>query len=649
MGKTTVAVAVVHRLAQEFGGATCFVDLSQHSESGAVTAAIAAAVGCQAAAGDASSILVTYLSDRRMLLVLDNCEHVIDVVATLAERLFLKAPQLHLLTTTREALRVEGENVHLLAPLESPREGGLLTASEVLACPAVQLFVERATASGHRDPLSDLDAPAVAYICQRLDGIPLAIELAAGRVGAYGVRGTADLLDKRFRLLWQGRRSALPRHQTLQAMLDWSFNLLTASEQLVLSRLSVLVGDFTLDDAVAVAREKPGEAEQAADALSSLVTKSLVWTTERSGLLHYRLLDTTRTYAAVKLTNGGEEQAVARRHALHFARLLQAQPIRAEANDASAPSAHMVGNTRSALEWCFSSGGDAEVGVALAVGAAPLFLSLSLLGECERWCERGLSALSDADRGTGKELELQQALAIAMMFTRGNSDTVRLAIQRGLQLAELLGDARRTTHLLAGLSVFLMRTGEFGAALDCANRLLAVAEAAQDRNSTILAQWMLGASHHLMGDQAAAQHHLEKGFELAPGSGDVPVDAFGYDHRNRALAALARVLWLRGYPERATKTARQAIEEATLRDHPVTVCIAYIIRFQFGCGPATCRAPTTASSARSSTQPSTRSVPTTRSAWRCGERVSFFAANWTPVSSSYEARRRSCTRSATIP
>ena len=576
MGKTTVAVAIIHRLVGEFGGETYFVDLSQHSEPADVTAAIAAAVGCQAAAADPASGLVTYLADRRALLVLDNCEHVIEAMAALSERLFLGTRHLHLLTTTREALRVEGEHVHLLAPLESPREGGVLSASEVMASPAVQLFMDRAAAGGHHDVLNDLDAPIVASICQRLDGLPLAIEFAAGRVGTSGVRGTADLLDKRFRLLWQGRRSALPRHQTLQGLLDWSFNLLTAYEQLVLSRLSIFVGDFTLEDALAVACEKPGDAERVANSVSSLVSKSLIATSQRSKQLHYRLLDTTRTYAAVKLTECGEEQAVARQHALHLARLLQSQPTGPETKEAVTSQASSMGDVRSALDWCFLAEGDPEVAIALAIGAAPLFLRLSLLGECERWCERALSVLPDAERSTARELGLQQALAIAMMFTRGNSDSVYQAIERGLQLAELLGDVQRTVQLLAGMSVFRMRTGDFKEALECANRLIAVASGAEDESSTIMAEWMLGASYHLVGDQAAAQHHCERGFDLAASSGDAPVDAFGYDHRNRALVAFSRILWLRGIPERAKKTARQAIEEATRRNHPVTVCIAYI-------------------------------------------------------------------------
>ena len=177
-----------------------------------------------------------FLADKRMLIVLDNCEHVIEAAAALCERLFRGAPSVHLLTTTREALRVEGENVYLLMPLDSPPDD---TASGVqaLASPAVQLFMKRAASSGYEAELSDTDAPIVAKICRRLDGIALAIELVASRVGTYGIRGTADLLDSGAELFLQGRRSASPRHQTLQAMLDWSFGLLSADEQKIFCKL----------------------------------------------------------------------------------------------------------------------------------------------------------------------------------------------------------------------------------------------------------------------------------------------------------------------------------------------------------------------------------------------------------------------------
>ena len=250
--------------------------------------------------------LLNFIGDRKLLLVLDNCEHVIEVVAALAERVVREASQAHVLTTSREALRAEGEHVYLLHALDCPPEDAKLTAAEALKYPAAQLFMERAAASGYGSELTDADAPRVAKICQRLDGIALAVELAASRAGFHGIRGTEELLDNRFKLLWQGRRTSLPRHQTLNAMLDWSYNLLSEQEKAVLSRLSVFLGDFTLQAACSVASESGAGDAEVIDAIESLIAKSLISLRVIDGSTYYRLLDTTQVYAAEKLANSGE-------------------------------------------------------------------------------------------------------------------------------------------------------------------------------------------------------------------------------------------------------------------------------------------------------------------------------------------------------
>src|SRR3984893_14430541 len=253
VGKTTVAISVAHTLSDGFHDAVFFIDLAALTDPQLVPTAIASALGFMVQTQDPVIGLLTFIGDRKILLVLDNCDHVIGVAAALAERVVSEAPQAHILATSREALRVEGEHVHLLYSLDCPPEDVGSTAMEVLKYPAAQLFMERAAASGHGAELSDIDAPIVARSCRRLDGVALAIELAASRVGSLGIRGTAELLDNRFNLLWHGRRTALPRHETLNAMLDWSYSLLSEREKLVLCGLSVFVGDSTLQAAGSVA------------------------------------------------------------------------------------------------------------------------------------------------------------------------------------------------------------------------------------------------------------------------------------------------------------------------------------------------------------------------------------------------------------
>src|SRR5258707_4632830 len=218
MGKTTVAISIAHALMDDFEGAVFFVDLGALTDPGLVPTAVASALGFMVQAQDPFLSLLAFLGERKVLLVLDNCEHVIDAAAALAEPVVSEAPQANILATSREALRVEGEHVHLLYPLDRPLDEVGLTASAVLKFSAVQLFMERAAASGNRAELSDADAPVVARICRRLDGIALAIELAAGRVSSPCLCGGGRLLGHRVKLLWPGARAALPRHQTLNAM-----------------------------------------------------------------------------------------------------------------------------------------------------------------------------------------------------------------------------------------------------------------------------------------------------------------------------------------------------------------------------------------------------------------------------------------------
>jgi predicted ATPase len=301
----------------------CFIDLGTLNDARLVSSAVASTLGLLAQSSDPTCSIVRFLRDKRVTLIFDSCEHVIEAAAVLTERIFEEAPQVSLLTTSRETLRVEGEHVHRLKPLDSPPDLPGLTAAQVITFPAAQLFVERAAASGGHFRLEDSDAAAVGEICRRLDGIALAIELAAGRVHAHGVKEIVTLLNDRFRLLWEGRRTALPRHQTLSAALDWSYDLLRDSEAMILRRLSVFAGVFTIEAAVAVAADTHADREQVIAALESLVAKSLVAADTSYPTTRYRLLDTTRTYVLAKLMDSGEADLTKRRHAIYHLDLFE--------------------------------------------------------------------------------------------------------------------------------------------------------------------------------------------------------------------------------------------------------------------------------------------------------------------------------------
>ncbi len=572
VGKTTVAISVAHALIDGFQDAAFFIDLAALTDAMLVPTAVASALGLIVQTQDPIVGLLAFIGDRKILLVLDSCEHVIGVAAALAERVVSEAPQAHILATSREALRVEGEHVHLLHSLDCPPEDAGLTAMEALRYPAAQLFMERAAASGYDAELSDTDAPIAARICRRLDGIALAIELAASRVGSLGIRGTAELLDNRFSLLWHGRRTALPRHETLNAMLDWSYGLLSEREKVVLCGLSVFVGNFTLQAAGSVAAETETNEAEIIAAIASLVAKSLISTTVINGSAYYRLLDATRAYAIAKLAERGEADRIARRHAIYYSKFLEHDETIQSLFGEHALSGYAphIGNVRAALGWTLSERGEPPTGIELATWAAPLFFGLSLFEECRGWCERALAALDDASRGTRQEMILQEALALSSMLTRGHTDQVRAAIGRGLALAEVCQDRVRQLRLLFGLSIFFTRLGDIRGALAVAEQGSVIAQTAKYPAGAVWAECWVGNAHHFLGHQAAAQLHCERGLALAVELGTF--NFFGFDQRIRALVVLCRILWLRGFSDQALRIAQKIIDETASRDHPVLIC-----------------------------------------------------------------------------
>jgi predicted ATPase/DNA-binding winged helix-turn-helix (wHTH) protein len=584
MGKTTVAVSVANAMLEEFADAVCFVDVADITDPKLVATTIASKLGLTIQTDEVSPALMLCLRTLRLLLVLDNCEHVIEASAVLAERIFQEAPGVHILATSREAMRVEGEHAYWLPPLEGPSSESNVNAADALKFPAVKLFLDRATASGCRLELGDADMPIIAGICERLDGIPLAIEFAAARVAAHGIAGTANLLKSRLGLHWPGRRTALPRHQTLQALFDWSYTLLTETECRVLRRLSIFVGLFTLEAAQAIVSEGGPQETLVVDAVDSLVAKSLVSAMVSNDSARYRLLEPIRVYAMEKLEASGEKQATALRHAQYFASLL----IRIDPLSPGARSrAEHLGNVRTALEWAFSdddtrSGSrgtgstdrrarDPVLAIDLTVGSVPIFLELSLLTECHKWSTAALLLLDDTVRGTRQEMVLQEAVAVSATWTRGNGDDVRAAITRALEVAHTHGDTSTRLRLLAGLHMFLLRVADIRGSLAVAEEFANAARTAAEPSYGVIADWLLGCSHHFMGNQPAARQHLERGLAC---SGHLNAQLFGLDYRLRALIVLQRVLWLSGFPNRALEVAREAIREADASSKPVNICFS---------------------------------------------------------------------------
>jgi predicted ATPase/DNA-binding winged helix-turn-helix (wHTH) protein len=582
IGKTTVALAVAEQRIALYRDGARFVDLAPLADPLLVPSALASALGAPIRSEKPMPGLVNFLKDKQMLLVLDSCEHVIEAAAALAEEVLRGAPGVHILATSREPLRAGGERVQRLPPLGLPPDSARLAAGAALAFPAVQLFVERAAASLDGFELSDADAPIVASICRNLDGIALAIELAAGRVDAFGVRDLAAHLNDRFRLLTAGRRTALPRHQTLGATLDWSYEFLPEPERALLRRLAVFAGSFTLEAARAVAAGVEILESEVVDSVANLVAKSLVAADVGGATVRYRLLETTRGYALAKLTESGESNQVARRHAEYFRDLFQ----RAEAEWETKPTVEWleehgrkIDNVRAALDWAFSANGDAEIGVALTAAAVPLWFQLSLLEECHSRVEQALACLgTDASPSARRHMQLFAALGITLLHKIGPKPEVKAAWTRVLELAEELDDRDYKVRALWGLWVSSINGGEYRAALEFAQRFRSIVSDSADPTELPIGDRLVGNSLYYLGDQTNARRHIEHMLRryVRPVHRSHVV-RFHFDQQMMAHAILARILWEQGLSDQALRVAQSSVEDAQAIGHALSLCLSLAV------------------------------------------------------------------------
>jgi predicted ATPase/DNA-binding winged helix-turn-helix (wHTH) protein len=570
IGKTTVAVAVARELELENQHGVSFVDLGLIDDPSLVARSLASALGLAVASEDQLPNVLAFLKRKQMLLVFDSCEHVVEAAAATAEDIFKVAPDVQILATSREPLRAVGERVHRLAPLESPFPSASLTAAEALEFPSVQLFVERTAAGLDEFRLTDADAPVVADICRRLDGIALAIELAAGRVAAFGIRELARQLDDRFRLIMSGRRTALPRHQTLAATLEWSYQLLAPVEQTLLRQLAVFAGEFTLEAAVAAAADVKATV---ADHFAGLVAKSLVVADLRSDRTQYRLLDTTRLFCLEKLRSGGELPHVARRHAEYYRDVF----ARAEADSDTIPQAEwlavyagQIENLRAALDWAFSATGDPGIGVTLTIAAVPLWVELSLIAECRKWVERALATLDSdmAETTMRTRMRLSAALGWSRTFSAGSACETDDPWATTLDLAKQLGDVEYRSRALWGLWLDSLKNGELPRALDLARQFEATVSDSADPIDRLIADRLLATTEHYIGDQEKARFHIERMLRryVPPGRRSQLV-RFQRDQWVTARYFQARIVWLQGFADQAVRIAENAVVEAQSLDH----------------------------------------------------------------------------------
>jgi predicted ATPase/DNA-binding winged helix-turn-helix (wHTH) protein len=578
IGKTQLGLEAARHVLTCFPDGVWISELAPMTDPELIPGTIARALGITP--GPNRSLLdqiVAVLHRKRVLLVIDNCEHLIEATTQATEALLRGAAELHILATSREPLEAEGERVFRVDPLSvPPRDSDHI--DEALRHSAVRLFVERAQAADRNFVLDARTAPDVAKICRHLDGVPLALELAAGCVPTIGVKVLANRLHDRFRLLAGGRRCALPRQQTLAATLEWSYGLLTHPERAVLRRIAIFAGSFTLDGACATAASDDIDTSEAANHIMRLIRKSLVALDVRRST-RYRLLDTTRAYARQKLAESGEYETVARRHADHCREMLdQAQTScrTASASEIVAEYAPEIDDLRAAIHWSLEPGGDTELGVELTAAAVPLWTFLSILGECRTLIERALSALRTLpDHQSHDEMVLHAALGRASMWAKGPGAEAYSAATRAHDLAECIGDREYQLDALYALWIIQLRLGEYRSSLMIAKRFRAVADQAGDIPAVLTGGRIEGVSLSYLGDYPEAltafRQVVDRMYSDAHQSFMV---RFGFDQCVGVRACTARILWLQGFPDQAKRVAAEAVEEARSLNHANSLCFA---------------------------------------------------------------------------
>ncbi len=574
IGKTRLALALARELLPHFADGVWLAELSALADPGLVPATVAAAVGLDLGGGEPSAQRVAQaLTSRRSLLVVDNCEHVIAAVAEMVEAALRTGSAVQIIATSREPLRVEGEWIYPVPPLEVPAEHAEAD-DDPLRYGAVGLFIQRTRAAQpHFAPDRRL-MTTIAAICRRLDGIPLAIELAAARAVALGIEELAARLDDRFHVLTGGRRTALPRQQTLRATLDWSYDLLPESERVVLRRLAIFAGGFTLQAANAVAVDDAIAALDVVDCVANLVAKSLVTADADGTRLHYRLLETTRAYALQKLDESGERAVCARRHARQCLTAMDEANTAWEAMSGEvwlASYRHLIDDVRAALDFSINTEDEAGTAVSLTIAAVPLWYQLSLLTECYQRASRALS-LPAATRSPAQEMRLYAAVAWYLMQIRGSVQESQDTWTAVLDLARNNSDADHQLRALWGLWAARTSVGALRTALALAQEFSALAQQTSEIDRCI-GDRMMGHSLHLLGEQAAAREHLERMLAnyMSPATGAQAI-RYIFDQKALALCFLSRINWLQGYPHRAMQIACDVTNSERAKGDALSLC-----------------------------------------------------------------------------
>ncbi|WP_316397164.1 ATP-binding protein [Bradyrhizobium sp. 33ap4] len=573
VGKTALALNAAEAQLPKWKGGVWLVDFATFSDPELVPTALATVLGLEVRSTRPIPSITSAIANRELLLVFDNCEHLLEHVAALAHAILQSTRSVGILATSREPLTVPGEQIQRLEPLDVPPESMPIGAEEALAYPSIQLLSERVCALNVDFVLRDEEALAASLICRKLGGVPLAIEFASALIPSFGVVGLASRLDDRLRLLRTERRATLSRHRTLAAALDWSYQLLDETEKLVLRRLSVFSGGFTIESAAAVVPDPDQQIDLAAT-VATLVLKSLIAPDLRDSQPRFRLLETTRAFALSLLTESFEQQEVGQRHAVHISKMLKGK---------EGPSPHLnataflpeLDNIRSALNWSLSESGDLALAASIAAESLPVWFGLSLLTECGARMQVAFSKLTQGLRESSEGQAIHGAITSTEIFTSGTADASYRDWMRKGDAAEASKDGRARVRLLVATWTFNIRLPDYPAADEQSRMFEEIALSSNSANLKASIGWMRGTTLHHMGRLGAARAHFEQFIrdETAEFRAYF-MSTTGFDRRSDAFGLLGLTKCMQGHVEEGLRDVETGVSEARSTQKALPLCEA---------------------------------------------------------------------------
>jgi predicted ATPase/class 3 adenylate cyclase len=514
-GKTRLGLQLAADSLERFPDGAWLVELAPLSDPERMPQAVATALGLKEEPGTTISQTISrHLKDKRVLLILDNCEHLLDSSARLADMLVRQCPHLTVLASSREALAIQGEQAYRVPSLSLPDPKQVHTSSSVASSEAMQLFTDRAVLARPDFQVTDQNASTLAAICHRLDGIPLAIELAAARVRNLSLKEINSKLDQRFRLLTGGSRTALPRQQTLRALIDWSYDLLNATEQALLRRLSVFAGGWTLAAAEHVCSGNGVAEEEVLNLLTGLAEKSLVIVEECDGTTRYQSLETVRQYARDRLLESGEGETWRDRHLAFFLSVAEEAQPQLRGADQEAWLDRLEAdhdNLRAALRWSSATGANATLGMRLADALFQFWYVRGYFGEAYSWISGLLAVGQDVPADVRAE-----ALAGAgvMAWQQGDYATSRRLHEECLTIQSTAGDRVAIARALINLGAVDFDQGDYVAARARFEEALAIRRELGTQQGVAGVLHNLGAVATASGDLDAARDLFEESLAI---------------------------------------------------------------------------------------------------------------------------------------